>query len=145
MSNVYLWWILAAMAAVAELMLGTFHLLILAVAAVAGALSAWAGASGVTQVLVVAAVALLGWAGLRRWRPGRRPAVTAQSNPDVLLDIGARVMVEAWEADGRGRALYRGAQWSVELEHTSAGAQPAPGAYQIRRLAGNTLVVAPIA
>lgn len=141
----YWWWLLALVLGILELLSGTFYLLVLAVGCVAGGLVAAAMGGLAVQALTAAIVAFLGWGVLHRLQRRRRD-VPAQANPDVLLDIGQRVHVDGWNADGRAHAMYRGARWEVELEQaTGAGSgPPAAGEYQIRRLSGNCLVVAPL-
>ncbi|TFI49403.1 NfeD family protein, partial [Diaphorobacter sp. DS2] len=51
-----LWWLMAGVAVVAELLTGTFYLLMLAVGLAAGALAAHAGLGNTAQILVSALV-----------------------------------------------------------------------------------------
>jgi hypothetical protein len=51
---------------------------------------------------------------LRRSGLGRKQKRDTSTNPDVNLDIGATLTVDAWH-DGRARVQYRGADWDVEL------------------------------
>ena len=135
------WWGLAALAlGIAELLTGTFHLLVLGGACLGGALTAWAGGAVALQMLVTAALALLGWIGLHRWHPARRRPLEATADRDVVLDIGERVHVEAWAADGTASVVYRGARWQAER---AAGAAALPGTWRIQAVSGNRLVLAP--
>ncbi|MFT4100435.1 MAG: NfeD family protein [Burkholderiaceae bacterium] len=145
----YWWWLIALCLGIAEMFTGTFYLLVLAIGCLAGGLAALAVASAPAQMVVAAIASLLAWAALRKLMRERRGAqASAQANRDVLLDIGERVRVDSWDEHGRGFAHYRGARWQVELERQDGqgwASEPArPGDYQIRRLAGNTLVVAPL-
>lgn len=132
------WWVAAGVLVAAELAIGTFYLLMLALGAAAAALAAHAGADFTAQLLAAAAVgggAVAAW-HLRRSRAPAAPAV--QANRDVNLDIGERVHVPAWDADGETRVSYRGAQWSARWVGSGA---PAPGEHVIRAVDGSRLLL----
>lgn len=132
------WLVVAGVLVVAELFIGTFYLLMMAIGLAAGALAALAGASGPVQTLVAAAVGLAATAILHRSRFGRPARLDATRDRNVNLDIGQRVAVPEWR-DGRARVMYRGALWDVEL---GPGALPAAGDYRIVEVRGNRLIVA---
>ncbi|MDO9071703.1 MAG: NfeD family protein [Rubrivivax sp.] len=135
-----LWWLAVGALVAAELATGTFYLLMLALGAAAGAMAAHAGVDSETQVTVAAAVgggAVVVWHFIRRLRPKRAPA---ERNRDVNIDIGQRLHVTAWDAEGTARVPYRGASWAVRYAGDGA---PAPGEYVIVALDGNELRVAP--
>ena len=138
-----LWWVLAGLAIVAELATGTFYLLMIGAGLIAGALAAHAGA-GATLQLVVAAVIGAGATALWHWHRLRQPRneAPAHANPDVNLDIGERVRVEAWSGDRTAQVSYRGSTWSARLQ---PGAPTAPGAHTVTAVEGNWLVLAPSA
>jgi len=125
----YVWWfVLGFGLLVAELLTGTFYLMVIALAA---------GAAGVALQLLVAAV--IGFGGslwLRKTR-GLHPAGASDLQN---MDVGQVVRVEHWSASRTARASYRGALWDVEL---AAGEQPAPGEFVIRDIQSNRLIVAP--
>lgn len=131
-----MWWLAAGALVVAELLSGTFYLLMLALGAAAGALAAHAGLNLNTQI---ACAALLGGGAMAAWhlRRGRQPTgKAAAENPDVLLDVGSQVQVARWHADGTARVSYRGAEWAVRY----VGPAPAAaGAHVIRSMHGNQL------
>ncbi len=134
----FFWWVGAGALVVAELMTGTFYLLMIALGFVAGAISHWAGASPAGQYTVAALVALAAVIALRRSRFGRRAARRdASGNPDVNPDIGATLEVEVWR-DGRARVPYRGAEWDVEL---APGAHADARIYEIVAVRANRLIV----
>jgi membrane protein implicated in regulation of membrane protease activity len=58
----------------------------------------------------------------------------------VNLDIGERVTVAAWAADGTARVPYRGSMWTARLAPNAAAV---PGEYQVNAVEGNWLVLAP--
>jgi membrane protein implicated in regulation of membrane protease activity len=132
------WWAVAAVLIIAELFTGTFQLLVLALGAVAAALVAYFDLPVWLQFVCAAFVALAGITVLRRLRIGRRSRPAAARNPDVNLDIGSLVRVEAWQ-DGRARAAYRGAQWDVEL--ATPEQDQAALWYEIVEIRGSRLIV----
>jgi membrane protein implicated in regulation of membrane protease activity len=135
-----LWWLAVGALVAAELATGTFYLLMLALGAAAGALAAHAGVGSQAQITVAAVVgggAVVVWHFVRRLRPKTAPA---ESNRDVNIDIGQRLHVNAWDAEGTARVPYRGAQWAVRYAGEGA---PAPGEHVIVALDGNELRVAP--
>jgi membrane protein implicated in regulation of membrane protease activity len=134
----YLWWIGAGGLIIAELLTGTFYLLMIALGFIAGALARWAGAGAATQYTVAALVALTAVLALWRSRFGRRKQRRdASANPDVNPDIGATLEVETWQ-DGRARVPYRGAEWDVEL---APGARADARYYRIAAVHANHLIV----
>lgn len=136
--NDFLWWIGAGALIVAELLTGTFYLLMIALGFIAGALAKMVGASLATQYVSAALVALAAVVLLRRSRFGRRlQRRDASTNPDVVLDIGAPVEVTAWR-DGHARVPYRGAAWDVEL---APGQREDARFYEIAAIRSNRLVV----
>ncbi|MCW0072953.1 NfeD family protein, partial [Burkholderia pseudomallei] len=68
---------------------------------------------------------------------GAKQRRDTSTNPDVNLDIGATVTVDAWH-DGRARVQYRGADWDVEL---ASGERGDARVYQVSAVRGNCLVV----
>ena len=135
-----LWWVLAGALVIAELLTGTFYLLMLALGSVAAAVAAHAGAPGSGQFV---AAALVGGGATAAWhfkRASHPQSAPAASNPDVNLDIGQSVTVQVWGADGTASVQYRGA--TGQVRHAGAGA-PAPGPHRIVAVHGNRLDVAP--
>jgi membrane protein implicated in regulation of membrane protease activity len=133
------WWIAAGLLVAGELATGTFYLLMLALGGAAAAVAAHAQGGLAAQV---AAAALVGGGAVIAWHrrqsvraAGRAPA---PANPDIHLDVGERVQVEAWNADGTARVQYRGAAWNVRF--VGAGA-PAAGPHVIDEVRHNELAV----
>ena len=96
-----LWWVLAGALVIAELLTGTFYLLMLALGSVAAAVAAHAGATGSGQFV---AAALVGGGATAAWhfKRARAPrSAPAASNADVSPDIGQTVQVHAWQDDGQ--------------------------------------------
>ncbi|AOK29430.1 NfeD family protein [Burkholderia singularis] len=132
------WWIGVGVFAVAELLTGTFYLLMIALGFLAGAIAHLAGAPVQWQIAAAAFVALAAVFALRRSGLGRRQRRDASANPDVNIDIGATLVVEQWR-DRRARVQYRGAQWDVVL---ADGERDDAHRYEVRAVRGNCLVVA---
>jgi membrane protein implicated in regulation of membrane protease activity len=137
-----LWWVLAGVLVAAELLTGTFYLLMIALGAAAGALAAHAGL-GFTGQIVAAAVAGGGATALWHWKRAQSPrSAPPETNRDVNLDIGQALQVPEWAEDGTARSSYRGASWAVRFEGSG---KPQPGEHVIVAVHGNELRVAPAA
>jgi membrane protein implicated in regulation of membrane protease activity len=135
----YWWWVLALGIGILEMLTGTFYLLMLALGVAAGGALAALGGPLWSQCVAAAVVALAGSFWVRRSRAGAPAAGPTGRNPDVVADVGERVRVAAWDADGRARVQYRGTQWTAEL---APGETAEPGEYRIREVAGNRLILA---
>lgn len=138
MTDATLWWLAAGGLIAVELVSGTFYLLMIATGMVAAALAAHAGAGSVTQWVLAAAVgggSVLAWWRYKRLRPAAAPA---SGNPDVNLDVGETVHVDAFNADGTCSVKYRGAHWEAQVQ---SGEQATAGAYIIAQVLGSRLVL----
>jgi len=140
MASSTIWWLLTGAAVVLELVsgTGTVYLLLIGGGFAAAALAAHMGAALGTQFIVAAAVsvaAVILWHAIRRKRP---PGPPTSANPDVNLDIGERVQVDAWNPDGTATVRYRGAQWTAVAR---AGDVPAAGQHKVVEVIGSRLVV----
>jgi membrane protein implicated in regulation of membrane protease activity len=134
----YVWWfVLGFGLLVAELMTGTFYLLVIALALACAGVTAFFGAPLELQLVVAAAIGLGGSLWLRRSRFGRRHDRGADRVQN--MDIGQIVRVEHWSANRTARAAYRGAQWDVEL---APGEAMQAGDFVIRDIQANRLIVA---
>ena len=141
MNDVMVWFVIAFGLLIAELMTGTFYLLMVAIGCAVGGLAAVAGASLPLQLVIGAAVGIVATMTLRRTRWGLRAAgADTAEDRNVILDIGEVVQVSAWH-DGTAHVRYRGCQWDATLE---PGALARPGAQVIKAIRGSTLVVAPL-
>lgn len=139
MTNWIAWLGLAGIVVILEMFTGTFYLLMIAIGLTAGAIAALAGMGGEVQLVAAAIVGVIATYGLRRSKWGRLSRRDAARDPNVNLDIGRALVVDAWNDDGRtARAMYRGALWDVELEHDG---QARPGAFVIREVCGSRLIV----
>jgi membrane protein implicated in regulation of membrane protease activity len=133
-----IWVIVGFVLVIAELMSGTFYLLVLGVGAFVAAMVDWAGGSLLVQSIVGGLVAVGGAMLVHHWHGNRGPA-DGRSN---LLDRGQPVVLESWsnESAGLGRVKYRGTSW--EARFSNADGRPSPGAtLYIDGMEGNTLLV----
>ncbi|HDR9133364.1 NfeD family protein [Burkholderia vietnamiensis] len=137
MSRHLFWWIGVGVLVVAELLTGTFYLLMIALGFLAGGLLQFAGFAPHVQLGAAAAVAIVAMIALGRSGLGRKQKRDTSTNPDVNLDIGATLTVDAWH-DGRARVQYRGADWDVELAN---GERDDAHVYRVSAVRGNCLVV----
>jgi len=140
MAEFVVWFILAAVLVVAELLTGTFYLLMVALGCLAAGVAALAGVPAPLQCVAAAIVGGIAIVLLRRSRFGRRRRqVETGANPDVLLDVGQPVEVWAWQ-DGAARVRYRGSDWDAVPESPE---RPATGSLIIKAIRGSTLVLGP--
>lgn len=142
MSDWMLWFVIAGTLVVLEMFTGTFYLLMVGVGFAAGGVTALAGGTGTVQLAVAAFVGIIATYGLRKSRWGSEARRDAARDPDVNLDIGQSLVVDAWGGEEGGsrtaRATYRGAEWDIELER---GVPATPGTYVIREVKGSRLIV----
>ncbi len=132
------WWVAAGVLVAAELAVGTFNLLLLALGMAAGALAAHTGLALPAQLVLAA---LVGGGAVVAWRAKRARDLApepAAPNRDLNLDIGSRLHVGQWNADGTARVAYRGTEWNVRYQGADV---PAAGEFIIRALDGNCLLV----
>lgn len=133
-----IWWIVSGITVAGELVLGTFYLLMLALGMASAAIAAHWGASTSVQMVVAATVggfSVVGWY-LRKKNHRNEPA--AQANPNVNMDIGELVLINAWSPDGTAQVHYRGAQWTV---FHRPGVTPSTGAHRVAEVVGSRLLV----
>ena len=139
--ELWLFWIITGFVLViAELVTGTFYLLMLGAGAFAAALIAWLGGNILVQAAVGAGVALAGAWWVHHWHTAQRAKGGGPSN---FLDRGQDVVLDGWsnEPAGIARVKYRGTLWDARI--TEATARPAPGStLYIESQDGHLLVVA---
>jgi membrane protein implicated in regulation of membrane protease activity len=106
-----MWSIAGAVLIAAELVTGTFYLLVIGLAFLCGGVVAWLGAAIPVQWLIAAALGVVGTVLLQRWKRG----VVASRPAQKGLDIGQMVQVQSWGPAGTARVAYRGSTWDAEL------------------------------
>ena len=134
-----MWFVSSLVLVIAELMTGSLYLLTIAFGAAIGGLAAWQGAPLWLQIALSAIATLVGAALVNRRRKGF-VELSADTNPNVLIDIGSRVHVDAWTSSGSARVTHRGADWDADL---STGSAPQPGWFTIQAIQNNRLLLAP--
>ena len=133
-----LWVIVGLVLVIAELVTGTFYLLVLGVGAFASAIVSWAGGNPLVQALAGGAVAIGGALLVHHWHEANRTADEGRAN---FLDRGQPVVLEGWanEAAGLARVRYPGATWDARV---ATETKPVPGStLYIDAQEGQTLVV----
>jgi len=130
------WGVLGLVLVIAELLTGTFYLLVLGIAAFGAAATAGLGQNFAAQSIVAFVVAAAGCWGVHVWRAKNR----GQQMPSI--DAGMPASFEAWiDAGARlARVRYRGATWDARVEGPDA-LEPGTTVY-VLATDGNTLKVA---
>ncbi len=116
---IYLMWATAGFALIiAELLTGTFYLLVVGIAALVGALLAFLGLGIWIQVPAAVAVALVGTVLVHRWWLEHQSG----DNPTSDLDAGQTVELDSWvnQAAGLARVKYRGSTWDAKVDGPAA-------------------------
>ena len=138
MAESTVWWLITGGAVAAELLTGTFYLLMLSIGFAAAAAAAHLGLGLAAQIVTAAVVgggAVVLW-HLRQMKRHQEPP--AQANVNVNLDIGETVQIDQWNSDGTADVHYRGARWTAI--HRS-GVVPSAGTHRVAELVGNRLLV----
>lgn len=136
-----IWWLAAGAVVVAELLTGTFYLLMVALGLVAAAIAAHLGLPSALQMVAAAIVgggAVLACYFARKKHPGDP---SARADRSVNMDVGETVLIECWNTDGTTTVKYRGAQWTAIHR---PGVTPSTGMHRVAELVGNRLLVDPL-
>jgi membrane protein implicated in regulation of membrane protease activity len=129
-------WLIAGFALViAELLSGTFYLLMLGLAAFGGAAVAYAGQGFSAQAVVAVLLAVAGCFGVHLWRAKNATKQMAS------VDAGQPANFEHWVDQGGGlaRVRYRGASWDAKVD--GAGELLAGTLLYVMRIEGHRLEV----
>jgi membrane protein implicated in regulation of membrane protease activity len=137
----WIWFGLAALALIGEVMTGTFYLLLVALGLAAGGVAAWLSTTIHIQLLICGGVALAGLMVLRATGVLKKDRIDSHRNADVNLDIGQTVQVASWSKTGTAQVWYRGTYWQAELASEQL---PQPGSYVITEVRANRLVLTPL-
>jgi len=144
MADWIVWFGLAGILVILEMFSGTFYLLMIGIGMAAGGLVSLGTESRPVQLIAAAVIGVIATYFLRRSRWGRPARSDATRDPNVNLDIGQTVHVDAWTGSGgeprTARILYRGTYWDAELQD---GAAPLPGTFVIREIRGIRLILGP--
>jgi membrane protein implicated in regulation of membrane protease activity len=142
MNDWMIWMILAGIVVMLEMFSGTFYLLMVAIGMLCGSAAAFAGVGAEWQTMIAAVVGVIATVWLHNSKYGwTRRDKQATRDPNVNLDIGQTIQVHSWHDQGNGRyaarAMYRGAQWDVELQQGGAEG----GMFVIDEVVGSKLMV----
>ncbi len=137
MAPYLLWAIAGFILIIAELVTGTFYLVVFGAAALVGALVAWLGGAFWLQVIFATAAMFIGIYLVHAW--WKKHPKDAQSGNS--LEVGQTVILENWvnEASGTARVKYRGTSWDAKV---SGPAKP-DDVLTIRALEQGVLQVGP--
>jgi membrane protein implicated in regulation of membrane protease activity len=137
MDHALAWAVTGLVLVIAELLTGTFYLVMLGVAAFGAAGAAYLGLDFAAQVIVAGLVAAVGCYGVHVYRAKNR---TEQMPP---IDAGNPARFESWiDARARlARVRYRGASWDARVEDDADALEPGATVY-VLATDGNTLKVA---
>src|SRR3954470_18088723 len=114
-----MWLVAGFVLVIAELMTGTFYLLVIGVGAFFAAIVAWLGGNELVQGVAGSAVALGGAWYVHHWHVAHDRGGGGRGN---FLDFGQPVLLESWTNEGAGiaRVKYRGASWEARLAEPAA-------------------------
>ena len=129
------WLIAGFILVIAELVTGTFYLLVLGVAAFVGAGVAYFGGPLLAQAVVAAVFAVVGTIWVHRYRH----ALGSQRMRG--LDVGQPATFESWinKSAGHARVKYRDALWDAQVAEGASG-EPGEVLY-VTSVDGSTLKV----
>lgn len=130
------WAVTGLVLVIAELLTGTFYLLMLGVAAFGAALAAWLGLEFSGQAIVAVVISATGCYGVHVYKARNRAQQMAP------IDAGMPASFESWLDVGArlARVRYRGASWEARVEGLEA-IEPGAMLY-VLDTDGNTLRVA---
>lgn len=130
------WGVLGLVLVIAELLTGTFYLLMLGIAAFGASAAAGLGQPFAVQTVIAFVVAAAGCYGVHVWRAKHHSEQMPQ------IDAGMPASFESWVDPGArlARVRYRGASWDARVE--GADALEAGATVYVLATDGNTLKVA---
>jgi membrane protein implicated in regulation of membrane protease activity len=117
MDNSLVWLIAGFVLVIAELVTGTFYLVVLGVAAFAGAGLAYAGSVFAWQAVVAAVVAVAGVIWVNRYKKAMAPKRMRG------LDVGQPAAFDSWvdRDTGHARVKYRDTLWDAQVADDASG------------------------
>lgn len=142
MNEATVWGVVGLVMVIADVVLGTFFMLFLGGGALLTAVLVMAGVQEpVTQWLAFAAFSAL---GVLLFRKKLVSAFGPKKNDRYIEHVGQKVrVVEAIQANGQGRVIYRGSEWPARTGDGSA--MESGQTAEITATDGILLTVAPIA
>ena len=140
----WIWFAIAAVTLILELLSGTFVLLLIGLGAVAAGVSAWLGQDIIIQLALLAIIPVIGIFILKRMGKFHlRNPLASDSDVNLNLDIGKSVFVEEWISERRlAQVKFRGAQW--QAKPADSYTELITGKHTIIAVRGIILIVKPI-
>lgn len=137
MEAYWVWWLMAVVLVIAEMLTGTFYLLAIATGLAVAGLAAYLGVEWGGQAVLAALLCSACVAGIFRWK---QQHTNPHEQANLAYDIGQDVHVVQWSDDRHARVSYRGAEWDAEL---AKGASPdsARQKWRIREVVGSQLII----
>lgn len=133
----WLWWLVAVVLVIAEILSGTFYLLAIAFGLAAAGLAAFFGVGWVGQATVAVLLCLASVAGIFRWK---QQGTKSPEQANLAYDIGQNVRVVQWLDDCHARVSYRGAEWDAELAKNTSP-DSARQTWRIKEIVGSQLII----
>ena len=112
----WIWFAIAAIALILELLSGTFVLLLICLGAIAAGAAAWFELGIIIQLALLAIIPVIGIFVLKRiGKFHLRNPLASEADSNLNLDIGKSVYVDDWDLERRRTQLkFRGAQWQAK-------------------------------
>ena len=137
MEAYWVWWLMAVVLVIAEMLTGTFYLLAIASGLAVAGLAAYLGVAWGGQAALAALLCLACVAGIFRWK---QQHTNPHEQSNLAYDIGQDVHVVHWSDDRHARVSYRGAEWDAELAK-SALPDSSRQKWRIREIVGSQLII----
>ena len=137
MEAYWVWWLMAVMLVIAEMLSGTIYLLAVATGLAAAGLAAYLGVAWGGQAAVAALLCSASVAGIFRWK---QQHTNPHEQANLAYDIGQNVHVVHWSDDRHARVSYRGAEWDAELAK-NASPDSARQKWRIKEIVGSQLII----
>lgn len=140
----WIWFAVAALALILELLTGTFVLLLIGLGAVAAGVATWLELDIIIQLALLAIIPVVGVFALKRLGKFHlRNPLASESDVNLNIDIGKSVFVDAWDSERRlAQVTFRGAQWQAKPDESYVELKN--GKHKIVAIRGITLIVVPI-
>jgi membrane protein implicated in regulation of membrane protease activity len=137
METYWVWWLVAVVLVIAEMLTGTFYLLAVASGLAVAGLAAYLGMTWGGQAAVAALICSASVAGIFRWK---QQHTNPHEQSNLAYDIGQDVHVVRWSDDRHARVSYRGAEWDAELAKKAAP-DSARQKWRIKEIIGSQLII----
>lgn len=135
------WFIAAVLLFVAEMLMGTFYLLVVSASFVSAGLAQWLlGTSVGVSALIASLFSIVGIVLVRRWQKQHRQQFGHNTADDP--DKEQLVILMAEQPGGLWLVRYRGAQWQARFPHSNHHAHSGDTA-RISGKDGNVLLLTP--